>query len=55
MKHLFKLLIPKAINYNQFACIELNETINQMLGRQIELKSLHIDTVSDWKPPDGRY
>ena len=44
----------KVISYNGFVCIELNETINHILGQGIELKSLHIDTNSDWVHPDTR-
>ena len=39
---------------HQLQCIELNETINHMLGHGIELKSLHLDDVRDWKHPEGR-
>ena len=49
------LFILKVICYNQFACIELNETINHMLSHGFELKSLDINCVSDWKNPVGRY
>ena len=49
------LPIPKVISYNQFACIELNETLNHMLGHGYELKSLNVNCDSDWKHPDGRY
>ena len=46
--------ISKVISYNQFTCIELNETVNHMLGHGNELKSLHIDMDSDWRHPSGR-
>ena len=49
------ILIMKVIHYNQFACIQLNETINHMLGHGIELKSFHVNTDSNWKNSDGRY
>ena len=38
---------PKVISYNQFACIELNETINHMLDHGYELKSLDINSDTD--------
>ena len=49
------LPILKVISYNLFACRELDETINHMLGNEVELKSLDINCDSDWKNPDGRY
>ena len=39
--------MPKVISYNRFACIQLNESINHILGDEIELKSLHVDIDSD--------
>ena len=33
----------------------MNETLNNMLSHGIELKSLQIDTDSDFKHPDERY
>ena len=48
-------LLPKVISCTQVSCVQWNESINQMLGHGIELKSLHLDTDSDWKNPDGRY
>ena len=41
------LLTPKVIGYNQFACINLNEAINHMLGHGLELKSFNINTDRD--------
>ena len=41
------LQIPKVVSYNQLACIELNKTINHMLGHGFELKSWHINNDSD--------
>ena len=34
---------------NWFVCVQCNKTINHILGNGIDLKSLHIDTTSDWK------
>ena len=48
------LPIPKIISYNQFTCVPLKESINNMLSHRTELKSLHVDTDSDWKNTDGR-
>ena len=40
------ILIQNFISYNRFACM--------MLSNGVELKSMRIDTHTDWINPDGR-